>query len=167
MKLVSVRWLDISKGDEANPEYRSRLVAQEIKTDKRQDLFAATPPLEAKKILCSLAVTEGVGYQEGYEHEGTPIDFIDVSRAFFHSDAIGRVFVKLPGEDHEEGMCGLLNKSSYGTRDAAQNWNASYTKFMADAGFRTGRASPCAFYHKDREIRVVVRGDDFACLGWN
>ena len=33
---VSVRWLDINNGDEANPEYRSRLAAQEIKTDKRQ-----------------------------------------------------------------------------------------------------------------------------------
>ena len=30
--------------------YRSRWVAQEIKMDKREDLFAATPPIEAKKI---------------------------------------------------------------------------------------------------------------------
>ena len=61
-KPVSVRWLDINNGDEANPKHRSRLVAQENKTDKRQDLFTATPPLEAKKILFSLAVTEGVGH---------------------------------------------------------------------------------------------------------
>ena len=32
------------------------MVAKEIKLDKRDDLFAATPPLEAKKILFSLAV---------------------------------------------------------------------------------------------------------------
>ena len=42
-----------------NPEYRSRLVAQEIKTDKREDLFAATPPLEAKKMFVSLAASFG------------------------------------------------------------------------------------------------------------
>ena len=88
------------------------------------------------------------------------------SRAFFHSYAI-RVFVTLPGEDQEEGMCSLLNKSLYGTRDAAQNWNASSTKFMANAGLSKGKASPCAFYHKDSEIRVVVHGDDCACSGWN
>ena len=58
---ITVRWLDINKGDEENKEYRSRLVAQEIKRDKRDDLFAATPPLEAKKMLFSLAVTEGYG----------------------------------------------------------------------------------------------------------
>ena len=43
--------MDVNKGDDVNPEYRSRLVAQEIKRDNREDLFAATPPLEAKKML--------------------------------------------------------------------------------------------------------------------
>ena len=49
--------MDVNKGDETKPEYRSRLVAKEINTSKREDLFAATPPLEALKILLSLAVT--------------------------------------------------------------------------------------------------------------
>ena len=78
------------------------------------------------------------------------IDFIDVSRAFFHSDAVRRVVAKLPGGDHEAGRCGLLNKSLRATRDAAQN--ASYMALMADASFTTGKVSPRAFYHKDREI---------------
>ncbi len=41
---IGVRWVDINKGDEINPEYRSRLVAKEIKIDGRDHLFAATPP---------------------------------------------------------------------------------------------------------------------------
>ena len=28
------------------------------------DLFAATPPLEAKKIMFSMAVTEGIGFEK-------------------------------------------------------------------------------------------------------
>ena len=40
------------------------------KKDKRLDLFAAMPPLEAKKVLFSLAMTEGVGYERGTESEG-------------------------------------------------------------------------------------------------
>ena len=32
---ISTRWVDVNKGDDANPEYRSRLVAQEIKRDNR------------------------------------------------------------------------------------------------------------------------------------
>ena len=51
---VGVKWVDANKGDKEKPEYRCRLVAKEIKKDKREDLFAATPPLEAKKMLFSL-----------------------------------------------------------------------------------------------------------------
>ena len=57
---IGTRWVDVNKGDDVNPEYRSRLVAQEIKRDTREDLFAATPPLEAKKMLMSMAVAEGI-----------------------------------------------------------------------------------------------------------
>ena len=42
---IGTRWVDVKKGDDVNPEYRSRLVAKEIKRDNREDLFAATPPL--------------------------------------------------------------------------------------------------------------------------
>ena len=37
---IGVRWIDVNKGDEDNPDYRSRLVAQEIKMDKREDLYS-------------------------------------------------------------------------------------------------------------------------------
>ena len=75
---IGTRWVDVNKGDDGNPEYRSRLVAQEINDHKREDLFAATPPLESKKLLFSLAVTEGVGCKEGQWRSGQCIDFIDV-----------------------------------------------------------------------------------------
>ena len=58
-------------------------------------------------------------------------------------------------------MCGELLKSMYGTRDAAQNWEYKYVEVMEGLGFQRGLANPCAFYHPEREIRVVVHGDDF------
>ena len=48
-----------------HPEYRPRLVAQEINTSRREDLLAATPPPEAKKMLMPLAVTKGIGFRAG------------------------------------------------------------------------------------------------------
>ena len=75
--------VDISMGDEENPEYRSRLVAREIERDKRDDLVAAAPPLEAKTMLFSMAATEGTGYNSGERLKGMKIDLIDISRAFF------------------------------------------------------------------------------------
>ena len=84
---IGTRWVDVNKGDRVHPEYRSRLVAQEINTGRREDLFAATPPLEAKKMLFSLAVTESIGYKKGKREQGMKIDFIDVRRAYFHAKA--------------------------------------------------------------------------------
>ena len=88
---IQTRWLDINKGDKVHPDYRSRLVAKDFKRDKRKDLFAATPPLEAKKLLFSMAVTEGYGYLGEDEKNGMKIDFIDVRRAYFHAPALRRV----------------------------------------------------------------------------
>ncbi len=56
---VTVRWVDVNKGDDANPKYRSRLVARQLKaTDKSgESFFAPTPPLEALRAVISLAAT--------------------------------------------------------------------------------------------------------------
>ncbi len=39
-------------------------------------------------------------------------------------------YIKLPEEDHVDGYCGELDKSMYGTRDAAQNWEYEYAEFL-------------------------------------
>ena len=56
---MSTRWVDVNKGTAENMEIRCRMVARDFKGgDKdRDDLFAETPPLEAKRILMSRAVT--------------------------------------------------------------------------------------------------------------
>ncbi len=59
-------------------------------------MFAATPPLEAKKLLLSLAVTEGIGFKKGCKAKGYKLDFIDVKRACFHAKARRLVYVRLP-----------------------------------------------------------------------
>ena len=146
---IGTRWIDVNKGDNVHKEYRSRLVAQEIKMNRREDLFAATPPLEAKKMLFSLAMTEGIGYEKGNSINGMKLDFIDIRRAYFHAKARRKIYVHLPIEDAEEGMCGRLDKAMYGTRDAAQNWEFEYCGTMESIGFNVGKASPCVFYHAE------------------
>ena len=53
-------------------------MAHEIKVNKRDNLFAATPPLEVKKMLLPLAVTEGIGYKKDRREHCMKLDFIDV-----------------------------------------------------------------------------------------
>ena len=79
---IGTRWIDINKGDEVNPDHRSRFVALQVKyKSKEKNIFAATPPLEAQKVLFSMAVTEGIGYQRGERECGLKLAFIDVKRA--------------------------------------------------------------------------------------
>ena len=146
---IGTRWVDTNKGDKVHPEIRPRLVAQEIKREKREYLFAATPPLEAKKWLFSFAVTEGIGYVRGRKLEGMRIDFIDARRAYFHALARRKIYVRLCREDYEHGMCGRLQKGMYGTRDAGQNWECEYVEFMMSIGFLGERVSPCCFITKN------------------
>ena len=156
---IIVRWFDINKGDEDKHNYRSRLVAREINTHKREDLFAATPPLEALKLILSIAASSNKG----------EIGMInDVSRAFFHAKATRDAYVKLLAEDlqpGEEELFGKLNFSMYGTRDAAQNWQSEYSQRLIDSGFTRGKASPCVFHHVTRGIRALVHGDDYVSVG--
>ena len=156
---ISIRWIDINKGDKERPNYRSRVVAREINTHKREDLFAATPPLEALKTIISITASG---------NKGERLMVNDVSRAFFHAKATRPVYVQLLEEDRgkgEEGLCGKLNYSMYGTRDAAQNWAAEYSTRLLEAGFQRGKASPCTFYHQERQIRTLVHGDDYVSVG--
>ena len=157
---IGTKWVDVNKGDEKDPEYRSRLVAKEIKRKHDEDIVAATPPLEAKKLLFSLATTGTKGMSKPLK-----LLFIDVRRAYFYAKSKRPVFVQLPEEDASEGQCGRLEVSMYGTRDAAANWEAEYTNALVEDGFNPGVSTPCAFYNPRRDLRCVVHGDDFTFLG--
>ena len=164
---INVGWVDVNKGDDENPEIRCRIVGKEYNDQKRVDLFAATPPLESNKVLFSYAVTEGIGFNKNDEANGMKLMFLDISRAYYHSKARRRIFIKLPPEDAEDGMCGLMLKSLQGTRDAAQNWEFEYCEFLVQNGFTRGKSTPCIFYNEARELRVAVHGDDFTVLGYH
>ena len=43
VKIIKTKWIDINKGDRANPNCRSRLVAKEFRDGNQEGLFASTP----------------------------------------------------------------------------------------------------------------------------
>jgi hypothetical protein len=64
-----------------------------------------------------------------------------------------------------EDPVGLLQKSLYGTRDAAANFQAEVKSCMASMGFSQARYNPQVYYHAGRDIRCLVHGDDFMAVG--
>ena len=142
----------------ASPNYRSRLVGCEFAHDKRDDFFAATPPLESLRAILAICAA-----RQNCKHPHR-IMALDVARAYFYAPASRPVFIQIPAEDRldsDAGKVAQLNLSLYGTRDAAKNWTGTYTTFLNEIGFKTGEGCACNFTRCTRQISFTVHWDDF------
>ncbi len=153
---IGSKWVDVNKGDAKKPLIRSRFVVKEIATYKTDDFFAATPPLEALRLLLSMAASS---------EQAIKVEVLDARKAHLHAFADRTVFVKLPPEVDEPGWCARLVRCLYGTRDAPKRWQAFLDEQLVALGFAKGRASPCCFFHAQLGVRCIVHGDDFVLSG--
>ena len=167
--IIPVKWVDTNKGTAEQPEYRSRVVAMEIKRgneDKSVDheLFAEMPPIEALRMVISHAATLG---KNG---EARHLLVADVRRAYFCAKARRPIYIEIPMEDLEEGdegRCGELIQSMYGTRDAARNWSEEMRRALISLGAKPGLGSGCVYSleRNGRVTKIMVHGDDIVCAG--
>ena len=156
---ITLKWIDRNKGDSTKKNYRSRLVVREVKKKHGSlpghQLFSNMPPLEAVKLLCSMLATSGSNEQ---------LALYDISRAHFYGKAQRTVYVTLPQGDEEEGMCALLQRTMYGTQDASHVWQSDYSELLKKHNFECGKAWTSVFWHKEKNIKLLVHGDDFLVL---
>ena len=109
---ITVRRVDVNKGDNVNPNVRSRLVARQIRQAGEDAIFALTPPLEALRSILSIATTDfrrrPQHIRDGKSERRTQISAVDISRAYFNAetDADKPTYVALPAESPDCGnMC--------------------------------------------------------------
>ncbi len=148
---ISVRWVDVNKGDDQSPRYRSRRVARQIKAlDKSGDCyFAPAPPLESLRTILSLATTtigDHVPDLDPKSPDRTQSSTLDITRAYFNAVKDGEdvTYVELPPEDQDhQHMCAKLLRHMYGTRSAADGWQECYSTALLGMGSQQGWASPC------------------------
>ena len=171
---ISTRWLDTNKGDEENPNNRSRFVARQMKRLDRsgETYFAPAPPLEALRTVISLTMTRCGQHQPVWDpksHKRVQLSFIDIRRAYFNAKVdreAAPCFVELPPEDPDRAtMCGELLRHMYGTRSAADGWQEEYSTTLVRLGFVQGFGHPNVFHHPERGIACSVHGDDFTSAG--
>jgi len=169
-----VRWVDVNKGDDMVPNYRSRLVARQLKArdTSGQSFFAPAPPLEALRTVLSMAMTKVGNHVPDWNPLSatrTQISLVDIKRAYFNAEISPEeppTFVALPSEDDDSAtMCARLLRHMYGTRAAADGWQEEYSTLLVSLGFRQGEAVPNVFYHSTKQIVTSVHGDDFTSEG--
>jgi hypothetical protein len=163
---TSVKWVDTNKADVDQPvNIRSRLVARDFRDKKkkdREDLYAATPPIESQRCLCSEAT------RKRDDGKIKKMLYIDVRKAHLNPPCKVPTYIDLPKEaGHGLGKCGRLNFWLYGFRPAGQAWETDYSEKMLSEGFVKGLSCPVVFRHEGRDLDCVVHGDDFTFLGFD
>ena len=98
---VTVKWVDTDKGEDGHVAIRSRLVARDFRTKgekDREDLFAATPPLELLRMMISRTATI-TG-----DEERRKMLFVDVKKAHLNPVRSGRLLLDPGGGESAEGQ---------------------------------------------------------------
>ena len=152
---TATKWVDRAKNDDNGKMFvRCRLVARDFKPKRegpRDDLFAAMPPLEAKKSL--FLFVAGMREKRRVQgHNEVMLMFVDVKKAHLNAKC---------DEFKQFGRYAKLKRWLYGMRRAASGWEDDYARRLVEDGFRRGRAASTMFHHPKTQVRVVVHGDDF------
>ena len=152
----------VKKDEDGRTFVRCRLVARDFQPlyeGPRDDLFAALPPLEAKKAL--IAFVAGLRERRRTQgHDETKPMSIDAKKAHLNAKCDEEKWVELPTEFEKFGRYAKLKRWLYGMRKAASGWEDDHARRLVEGGFRRGRSASTIFYHSKTQVRVVVHGDE-------
>ena len=157
---VDTKWVDANKGTKERPDVRCRMVARDFKPKgekDREDLFAAMPPLEAKKLLFKKAAMGKREWRNG-RWARQKLMFIDVKKAHLNG-VVGEddhVYISVPPGVCPPGRCWKLKRWLYGMRPAASAWESDYSEKLDEFGMKKGCAVPTAFFDESRDMRCVA-----------
>jgi len=86
---------------------------------------------------------------------------VDVNNAFTESFLKEVIYMRVPpGVDVPAGQCLKINRSLYGLKQAARDWNETCVLELQKLGFVQSDADPCLLTHPERGIILLVYVDD-------
>ena len=124
-----------------NTVARAGLAACEVDNFNGENwpFYAATPPLEAKRLLMSERATRRV------DNRGRPLglSFIDVRNAYFNGIPKRQLYLFFPKElGMPKGTVAHLRRCVYGTRDAGMIWEECYATALVSMGVQAKHSQP-------------------------
>ena len=144
-KIISTRWVDTDKGYREKRELSLEACRQGNQGRQASGSVLGHPAARDFRVACG-RLCQRSGASQAFEDWNLRREQGVLVRA---RDAAS--LINIPDEDWEEGdegLVGQLQISLYGTRDAAQNWAATYTKFLVKIWFQRDTASNCNFVHR-------------------
>ena len=150
-KPISVRWVDVSKGNDLFPNYRSRLFSRDIKKKGDTPMFARTPPLEALRTILGMAGTKECWPQHIWNAKETSEDrmqvsFTDIARAYFNAriPSDQPIYVDLLAADERtsEKACVLACEYTCMARDLRRKAGTRSSQVSSKASERSAETRP-------------------------
>ena len=93
------------------------------------------------------------------------LSFIDIKKAYFNGFPSRLIYMALPPELGLPKHCvAKQTRCVYGTSDAGMIWEQCCRDALERVGFISGVSNPCLL-HVDRDISVIVHGDEFKAMG--
>ena len=156
--IVGTRWVFKAKRDENGniSRYKAKLVAQGFKQKAGLDYgetFAPTAKQTSIRVILAMAAQE-----DWHLHN------MDVDTAFLNANIEEEIYISQPegfeqsGPNDEQLVC-RLNKSIYGLKQAARDWNKTLDHWMKSYGLEASEADACVYTKR-------VAGDILIVLTW-
>lgn len=81
----------------------------------------------------------------------------DVKTAFLYGELTEKVYMKLPiGYEDDSGRVCELIKSLYGLKQSSRCWNAKFTDFIKQFGFKVCKVDPCVFIREQANDTTIL-----------
>ena len=119
---------------------------------KREDVFAAPPPIAVMRFILSRAASRG---------HGRCLGLWDVSVAFFHAAIEEEVFVRPPKNMRKDKTIWELKQAMYGTQVASSRWQWMVRETLCHGHWWILTSVPCVAYNEKEASLVLFHGDDF------
>lgn len=155
---IGSKWVyKIKTDDKGNPtRYKARLVAQGFSQKFGEQYDEVFAPVASPVTLRTLLTIAG--------HKKMIVKHYDIEAAYLNGDLSHEVYMKQP-EGYNNGASNQvckLNKSLYGLKQGANEWNKKLHKTLSSQSFEQSKNDPCLYIkrHKGQWMYLSIHVDD-------
>lgn len=145
----------VKETSEKDVRFKARLCVREF-TQKPgidyEEVFSPVVRYESVRVLLAIATEQDLEIQQ-----------FDVKTAFLHGDLTEEIYMTVPeGVNANEDQVCKLQKSLYGLKQAARQWNYKFDSFLKAYNFKQSIADPCVYkgHFKDVSVFLTLYVDD-------
>lgn len=154
-KLLTSKWV-LTKKD--NGMYKARLVVrgfEQVPGIDYEETYSPVVDMTSIRILLTIAAVKQFKFK-----------IFDVKTAYLNSPLQADIYMHIPlGYIQKKGMICKLNKSLYGLKQSAKEWNETLGRHLEKIGLKALKADPCVYKNNTNTVYLAIYVDDGIIVG--